>query len=147
MSATVPSTTRAAPRASQNAIGAFRADAAAQLHVERGRAQDRLDRGAVARLAGERAVEIDDVEPARARSSEALRLGRRIVVEHGRGAHLAAHQAHAAPVLQVDRGIEDHGRQPRKLAMRRRPAPWLFSGWNCTPATLPRATAAATAPP
>ena len=38
------------------------------------------------------------------------------------------------------------GRQARKLASRRRPVAWLFSGWNWTPAMLSRATAAASGP-
>ena len=39
---------------------------------------------------------------------EAARLRRRIVVEHGRARHLAAHQAHAGAALQVDGGEQDH---------------------------------------
>jgi hypothetical protein len=32
-----------------------------------------------------------------------------IVAEHGRRRHLAAQEAHALAIFQVDRGIEDHG--------------------------------------
>ena len=71
--------------------------------------EDRLDRLAVDRLAGEGAVEIDDMQPAEAGGGEAPRLRRRVVVEHGGARHLAAHQAHAGAVLQIDRGKEDHG--------------------------------------
>ena len=70
-----------------------------------------------------------------------------VVVEHGRRAHVAAQQTHAAPVLEVDGGKDDHGRHRRKLASSRKPAAWIYSGWNCAPATLPRATIAVTAPP
>ena len=58
----------------------------------------------------------------------------RIVVEDRRALHVAMHEAHAAPFLQVDGGIENHGRHLRKLAMSFSPSVWLFSGWNCTPA-------------
>ena len=54
----------------------------------------------------------------------------RIGVEHGRLVHLALDEAHALAVFQIDGGKEDHGRQPRKLVIRRRPTAWLFSGWN-----------------
>jgi hypothetical protein len=39
------------------------------------------------------------------------------------------------------------GRHCRKLAIRRRPARWLFSGWNWVPTTVSRATMAVTGPP
>lgn len=40
-----------------------------------------------------------------------------------------------------------HGRQDRKLAMRRRPVAWLFSGWNWAPTILARPTMAVIGPP
>src|SRR5262249_44733645 len=40
-----------------------------------------------------------------------------------------------------------HGRQRRKLVMSPSPRRWLFSGWNCVPAMLSRATMAVTGPP
>src|SRR6185437_1663961 len=40
-----------------------------------------------------------------------------------------------------------HGRHPRKLAIRRSPAAWLFSGWNWVPNRLSRPIAAVIAPP
>jgi hypothetical protein len=39
------------------------------------------------------------------------------------------------------------GRQRRKLAIRRKPVAWLFSGWNCVPMTLPRPITAVTGSP
>ena len=39
------------------------------------------------------------------------------------------------------------GRHCRKFAISRRPARWLFSGWNCVPMTVSRATMAVTGPP
>ena len=135
----MPSTTRAAPRIEPERDRLRAADAAAQLHPHVRGGEDRVHRGLIARGAGESAVEIDDVEPTRAGGGETPRLRRRIVVEHGRRAHLAAHQADAAPVLQIDGGEKDHGRHPRKFASTARPVAWLFSGWNCTPARLSRA--------
>ena len=60
----------------------------------------------------------------------AIGLRRGVVVEDGRLVHIALFQAHALAVLEVDRGKEDHGCQPRKLAISFRPSVWLFSGWN-----------------
>ena len=45
------------------------------------------------------------------------RLGRRIVVEHGRLVHVAAPQPDARPIFEVDRRIQDH----------REPSPRFFS--------------------
>lgn len=109
--------------------------------------QDRLDRGRVHRLAGEGAVEIDDMQPLEALSLEIGGLGRRIVVEDRGLRHVALLQPDAAAFLQVDRGKEDHGAQLRKFVMSFSPSFWLFSGWNCVPATLPRATIAVMGPP
>ncbi len=46
----------------------------------------------------------------------------------------------ARPPLLLAR-LPQAGSQPAKLASRRSPARWLFSGWNCTANRLPRATA------
>ncbi len=67
------------------------------------------DRLAIDRAPGEGAVQIDDMQPPEARFREPARLRRGIVVEHGGARHLAADQAHAFAVLQVDRRIKDHG--------------------------------------
>ena len=85
------------------------ADAAAELDFQIDRPADRPHRLAIHRLAGEGAVEIDDVQPAEPRIGEVARLRRRVVVEHGGARHLAAHQPHAGAALQVDRGEQDHG--------------------------------------
>ena len=71
-----------------------------------------------------------------------VQLGGGRGVEHGSRGEIAMHDPDALAVLQVDGGIEDHGRHSRKRARRSRPAAWLFSGWNWTPAILPRAMAA-----
>jgi hypothetical protein len=53
----------------------------------------------------------------------------------------------------VARGVDalglvlGHGVQVRKLASRRKPVDWLFSGWNCVPTRLSRPTTAVTGPP
>ncbi len=59
---------------------------------------------------------------------ERLRLRRRVVVEDGRLAHVAAHEADAFAVLQIDCRKDDHGRHFKKLAMSASPSFWLFSG-------------------
>ena len=62
----------------------------------------------VHRLAGEGAVEIDDVQMLEALRLEGLRLRRRIAVEHGGARHVALLQAHGEAVLQIDGGKQDH---------------------------------------
>src|SRR5215203_734405 len=98
-------------------------------------------------LAGEGAVEIDDVEPFEALRFEARGLRRRIVAEHRRLLHVALDEPHAAAVLEIDRRKQDQGRHFRKFAINARPSFWLFSGWNCVPAMLSRATTAVSGPP
>ena len=78
---------------------------------------------------------------------ERPRLDGGIGVEDGRARHVALHKTNALAVLEIDGGKEDHGRHLRKLAISLKPSVWLFSGWNCVPAILPRATIAVTAPP
>ena len=97
--------------------------------------------------AGEGAVEIDDVDPLEPGVFEALGGAGRIGAVDGRLRHVALLEAHDLALFEIDGGIEDHGAHFRKLEIRVRPSVWLFSGWNCVPATLPRATAAVTGPP
>ena len=123
------------------------AHAAAELHFHRHAGENAFDRRGVHRLAGEGAVEIDDVQPVEALGREGARLRGRVGVEHGRLRHVAAHQAHALAALEVDGREENHGRHLRKLAIRARPSFWLFSGWNCVPTILSRATIAVIGPP
>ena len=73
-------------------------------------------------------------------------LGGRVVIEDGCLIHQAELEADALAVLQVDRGIEDHGRHLRKLAIRASPRRWLFSGWNWVPTMLSRPTTAVIGP-
>ncbi len=96
-----------------------RAHAAAQLHRDRDGVEDRLDRRAVHRPALGRAVQVDHVQPLEAGRDPGPGLVGRVVVEHGRGGEVAVHHAHALAVLQVDGGIEDHGRHSRMLASSR----------------------------
>ena len=85
------------------------ADAAAELHRNFHGAEDALDRRGIHRLAGESAVEIDDVQIFKALPLERLRLRRRIAVEHRRARHVALFQAHGKAVLEIDGGKQDHG--------------------------------------
>ncbi len=74
-------------------------------------------------------------------------LGRVDPVE-GLLAGAALHQAHDAPLPDVDRRDDDHAAlrdastTRTKLSTMRSPTSWLFSGWNWTPSTLPRPTIA-----
>jgi hypothetical protein len=73
--------------------------------------QDRLDRVLVDRLAGERTVEVDQVQPPRAGVDPAPRHRRRVVAEDRRVVHVALPEANAMTVFQVDRRDQQHGRQ------------------------------------
>ena len=109
--------------------------------------ENALDSLLVHRLAGERAIEIDDVQIVKALCGELLRLRGGIVVEHRSARHVALLQAHALAFLEIDGGKKNHGFHFRKFAISARPSRWLFSGWNCVPTTVSRATIAVTAPP
>ena len=87
------------------------------------------------------------MQPLEALALELGGLGGGIVVEDRRLLHVALFQANAAAFLEVDCGEKDQGFHLRKLAISLRPSLWLFSGWNCVPAMLPRATMAVTGPP
>ena len=98
--------------------------------------------------AGEGAVEIDDMqivetllrEPSRAcAAGSALKTVACAMSPRTRRTH--------SPFFEVDRREKDHGRHFRKLAISARPSVWLFSGWNCVPTILSRATIAVIGPP
>ena len=97
------------------------ANAAAELHRHGDGLQHRLDRLRIHRLAGEGAVEIDDMQIFEPLLGEGARLRRGIDVEHGRARHVALLEAHALAVLEVDGGKEDHGFHFRKLEISARP--------------------------
>ena len=56
------------------------------------------------------------------------RLRRRVGVKDGRLRHVAANQAHAFAVFEIDGGEKYHGRHCRKFAISASPRDWLFSG-------------------
>ena len=85
------------------------ADAAAQLGRNVDVLQDTLDRRAVDRMALDRPVQVDQMQPFAAGVGEGLGLGGGAVVEHGGTLHVAAKQAHALAVLEIDRREKDHG--------------------------------------
>ena len=88
--------------------GGHVADAAAELGWNFDRRQDRLDRRGVDRGSGEGAVEVDQMQPFAASGDEFRRLRCRVVTEDGGLGHLAAQQADALAVFEVDGGVEDH---------------------------------------
>ena len=120
--------TRATPLPSQRFDGGTVADAAAELHRDLHRGENALDRRGIHRLAGEGAVEIDDVQIFEALRREDSRLRRRIAIEHGRPRHVALFEAHRFAVFEIDRRKEDHGFHFRKFAISASPSFWLFSG-------------------
>ncbi len=139
--------TRATPLPSQASIVCEIANAAAELHAQFDARQNFIDRLRIHRLAGEGAVEIDDMEMREALARESFRLRRRVFVEDGRLVHIALEQADAFARFEIDRGIKNHGRHLRKLAIKASPMDWLFSGWNCVPTILSRPTIAMMGPP
>ena len=109
--ATVPRMTRFTPASNQLRDALDGADAAAQLGRHLDRLQDLDHRRAIDRMALDRAVEIDQVQPFAAGMGEGLGLGGRAVVEHRGARHVAAQQAHALAVLQIDRGKQGSSRR------------------------------------
>jgi hypothetical protein len=122
----------------------------AHLHRNVDGAADGLDELRLHRTPLARAVEIDDVQPARARGLPAPRDRDRIVAVDRLLIELALEETHAPPAAQVDRGVDDHPR-PRttrtKPSRRRSPTCWLFSGWNWQAKTLSRVTLEANSGP
>ncbi len=123
------------------------ADAAAKLHGDFHRGEDALDGTRVHRLAGKGAVEIDDMEIFETLPFECFGLRGGIAVEQGGARHVALLQAHRLAVLEIDRWEQNHGFHFKKLAISASPNFWLFSGWNCVPRILSRATIAVIGPP
>ena len=138
---------RSTPLSSQPVERRHIADAAAELHFHAGRFDDALDRLGIHRLAGERAVEIDDMQIFESGALERRRLFGRIAMKHGRARHVALFEPHADAVFEVDRRKQNHGVHFRKFEISARPSFWLFSGWNCVPTILSRPTMAVTGPP
>ncbi len=99
------------------------ANAAAQLHMAGEALDDRAHGLAIDRFAGERAVEIDDVEMLRARFGKQHRLRGGIVTIDGRAVHIALGQADDLAALQIDRGENDkaHGFQLKNRVRRSSP--------------------------
>ena len=86
----------------------MRAHAAAHLDVERALRREPHDDAAIGELAVLGAVEIDDVQPARAERAIAQQQLVRLEVVARFGVEVALEQAHAAAVAQIDGGNEDH---------------------------------------
>jgi hypothetical protein len=129
----------------EQALHVAAAHAAAGLQI-RHAARELFDEGELLRRACTCAVEVDDMQPLRAglrvRACERERIG----VERACLREIALTQAHDAAVAKVDGRDDDHA-SAKKLASARWPAAADFSGWNCMPNTLSRATAAAKGPP
>src|SRR5262249_28362388 len=84
------------------------ADSAAELDWEIDGAADCRHGGAVPRMASDRTVEVDDVQPGKTGVGEIPRLRRRIPVEDSGARHIAADEAHAGALFQVNRREQDH---------------------------------------
>src|SRR5207249_4732159 len=123
------------------------ADAATELHRDRDRLENPLDRRRIDRPACEGAVEVDDVQILEPLRLERTCLRCRIAVEDGGARHVTLLEAHRQSFLEVDGRKQDHGAHVRKFAISLSPSRWLFSGWNCVPTTVSRPTIAVTGPP
>jgi hypothetical protein len=101
---------------------------------------------AIGNLSAARAVQIDDVQPARPHVPVAQHqlVWRKVIARFA--IKIALQQAHTAPAANIDRWNEFHGQSLRKFASRRAPTGPDRSGWNCTPRKLARPTTAAKPP-
>src|SRR5262245_16465778 len=125
------------------------AEPAAHLHRDVDGGADRTDEVGLRGPSGARAVEVDDVEPARARGGEPARHRDRIVAVDRLAVEGALPEADAAAAAQVERRIDRHAPRttPTKLSSMRSPTCWLFSGWNWQAKTLSRTTLDANSSP
>ena len=86
----------------------IRAQAAADLHLQRALRRERNNGGAVGKLTVARAIEIDDVEPVGAHVAVLVEKRARIGVVARLGIEIAAQQPDTAAAPQVDGGNEAH---------------------------------------
>ena len=93
-------------------------DAAAELNRNVDGFQNRADRVGIDRFARERTIEIDDVEPSEAGGCKGPCLRRGVVREDRRPCHVSLQKPHAGAVLEIDRGVEDHGAAPGDRSVR-----------------------------
>ena len=159
-SAAVPITTRATPAStSASAAASSRTPPPVCTGHRHGRGDGRDDRP-VDRLAGAGGVEVDDVDPRRARGLERERPGppgrrrrrSRGRSRPGRGARTgrrAGRWPGRAPSRQRSDQAVDGGATARRRSSSAAAGRCVadFSGWNCVAHTLPRSTAATTGPP
>ena len=116
-----------------------RAHAAAHLDVQRLLRGEPDDDAAIGELAVLRAVEIDDVQPARAERAIALQQFVRLEVVARLRVEVALEQAHAAAAAQIDGGNEDHAfRSLQEIGEDARADHAGALGWNCVPQKLSR---------
>jgi len=96
------------PRPKPSLYAIHVADAAAQLHRQSRGRKDGPHRRLVHRPPGKGAVQIHHMQPGRTFRLEGARLTGRIgLIDRGE-LHLAALQADAGAILQIDRRIQDH---------------------------------------
>ena len=103
------------------------ADPAADLDRQRRRFDDRTDQRLLLWCAGERTVEIDDVQAIRTAVDERCHELDRALGEHGRALAPAFFEPHRAAVEEIDRGIQLHAASTKRRSIAS-PTAWLFSG-------------------
>ena len=150
-SAAVPTITRSAPAASASrTAAAFRSPPPYCTGTPRalGDPAQVLERP---RLALPRPVQVDHVQPPRARLHPRQRGLERIVVVDGLLLVAAVREPHRVPVADVDGRVEDHAatRAQMRVKLRSSASPLRedFSGWNCAPMTVPRSAMDTNGPP
>ena len=92
------------------------ADAAAELHVDLAAdlLEDAADRDLVLGMAGECAIEVDQMQAPRALGDPTARHLRRVFAKGGGLVHVALLEANTMTVFQINRRNEQHGAQARE---------------------------------
>ena len=90
--------------------------------------QDPINGCTVHWLAGERAVEVDNMKIFESLLLERARLCGRIPMKDGGAGHIALLKTNGQSFLEIDRRKENHGFHFKKFVIRARPSRWLFSG-------------------
>jgi len=98
------------------------------LHGDADRLKDSVDGGAIHWLAGECAVEVDNMKIFEPLLLERARLCGRIPMKDSGAGHIALLKTNGQSFLKIDRRKENHGFHFKKFAIRARPSRWLFSG-------------------
>jgi hypothetical protein len=103
-------------------------DSPAQLDGDADQLEDAVNGCAIHWLAGERAIEVDNVKIFESLLLKRTRLRSGIPMKDGGAGHIALLKTDGQSFLEIDCRKQNHGFHFKKFAIKARPSRWLFSG-------------------